>query len=327
MSARARLRLLEESLSPAEAVVHWLAEARVFGGFAEYAASSLEVPEGAAPLELIIARVEAAARRESSRGSQATMAAAIASAVEDALVRYELVLRLNAATLALGERLRPRLRTLVAALGYLADVQPGEAETLQPSTTPTLLDGRSTFLREQLDELVAIVAIEDKARAMLERHYFDGAGVLFADVALGWQALGSEVRHLSESERPAKAPGGSGPGRRRPPRPGVSPARAAQERASQIEADARLAALTALGEQTRATDLLRTQSGTASNRIGPGLAVRALERHSEPLRVCGRDERSESETSAAQRLDGLSAADQARQLRLLADELDGGPDQ
>jgi hypothetical protein len=67
--------------------------------------------------------------------------------------------------------------------------------------------------------------------------------------------------------------------------------------------------------------------GAAGKRTDPGLAVRALQRHSRPLAERTMQERSEPATSAAQRLDGLTPADQARQLRLLADELDGGPDQ
>jgi hypothetical protein len=52
--------------------------------------------------------------------------------------------------------------------------------------------------------------------------------------------------------------------------------------------------------------------------------VRALERLSRPFRGRAVDEGPETGNSAAHPLDGLSAADQARQLRLLADELDGG---
>ena len=95
MTAPRRLRSLEESLSPTQAVLCWLAEARGFGSFGEYAASTLEAPEGATPLERIASG--------SSGGAPGTpwqiagnLAAAIAGALEDALFRYELVLRLNA---------------------------------------------------------------------------------------------------------------------------------------------------------------------------------------------------------------------------------------
>jgi hypothetical protein len=313
MNARARLRALEESLSPTEAVLRWLAEARAFGGFGAYAVATLEVPEGAAPLEQISARVEAAARREHRGASRATLGAAIAGDLEDALFRYELILRLNAATLELVERLRPRLRALVAALANRkADAPVGVAETAQSGTTPTAVDGRSAAWGEQVNELIATVAIEDEARSALEHGYLDGAAALFADVAQGWRTLGAEVHEIASGARRGTRSG-----------PSNSLPRKAQARAGAIAADARLAALLALGEHARATELLRALA--ADVRTDPWLAVHALERNSRPLAGRTADERSDSATSAAHPLDGLSAAEQARQLRLIATELEPLP--
>ncbi|MGD0863861.1 MAG: hypothetical protein ABSA21_14075 [Candidatus Limnocylindrales bacterium] len=329
MNAPRRLRALEESLSPTEAVLRWLAEARAFGGFQEYAVATLEAPEGAAPLERIIARVESAARREHPRGSRATLAAAIANRLEDAVFRYELVLRLNADILELSERLRPRLRTLVATLGErIVAATLGRAETVEARTTPTAVDGQPAGWHEQVDELVATIAIEDQARTLLEHHYFGGSGVLFADVAQGWRTVGGQVREIAVGEAPA--PHLVGSGRRRRVRgtrssPSASLTRRVQARAGAIAADARLAALMMLGEQARATDLLRSRVGLGADELDLRLAVRALERCSHPRRGSEPDETAEQAAATAHPLDGLSAAEQARQLRLIATELEPLP--
>jgi hypothetical protein len=314
MNAPRRLRTLEESLSPVEAVLRWLAEARAFGGFGAYALASLEAPEAAAPLEQIIARVEAAARREHRGASRAALAEAIAADLEDALFRYELVLRLNADIAELVERLQPRLRILAALSAPAADAPSGQEGTAEGRTIPRGVDALPRAWQVQLDELVTIVAIEDEARALLEHRYLDGAQVLFADVAGGWRTLCTQVHEIAA-------------GARRGPRSGLSNSlrRKAHARAGTVAADARLDALLALGEQARATELLRARVAAGGERTDPRLAVHVLERLSGPLAGRTSDERSGAGTNAPHPLDGLSPADQARQLRLLADELDGGP--
>jgi hypothetical protein len=295
---RRRLRVLEESLSATEAVLCWLTEARAFGGFAEYAAATLETPERAAPLERISARVEAAVRRERRGASRATLAAAIAGPLEDALFRYELVLRLNAEFLELRERLAPRLRTLLAGCdGRTAGVAAPDPPDAPLRKRGVPIDARARVWREQLDELLAIVAAEEEARALLERHYFDGVDTLFADVAGAWRTLSGEVRNVSASEPPAKPMGASGTARRaRGMADPLRATRAARTRADAIAADARLAALLVLGEQARATALIRGRVGNG-NGIDPRLAVHALERLSWPLTGRAVDERSESSMS------------------------------
>jgi hypothetical protein len=334
MTASRRLRALEGSLSPAQAVLCWLAEARGFGSFAEYAASTLEAPEGATPLERISERVERAVRRERRSESRATIAAAIAGALEDTLFRYELVLRLNAATIEQSERLAPLLRALVATLdeptANAPALKPGiaEARTVCSPITP-----RPRAWREQLGELVATVTIEEEARTLLERDYLAGADTLFADAAGSWRTLTGEIRQLdagTASERPQSGARTRRRGDSTRSRPTFSLARRAKARAGGIAADARLAALVMLGERWRATELLRSRVTGGADGVDPHLAVRALERTSRPLgltraggaRGSGADEREETIASAAHPLDGLSAAEQARQLHLIAAELE-----
>ena len=336
MTAPRRLRSLEGSLSPAQAVLCWLAEARGFGSFGEYAASTLQAPEGATPLERIAERVERAVRRESRGESRATIAAAIADAIEDALFRYELVLRLNAATIELGERLAPRLRALVGALDERgADGPADELGTAGGHTSAAPIDPCPRAWREQLDELVATGTIEEEARTLLERDYLAGADTLFTDAAGSWRTLTGEIRQLNAgtaSERPLSRARPRRRGRSTQSSPTRSLALRAEVRAGGIAADARLSALVMLGERWRATELLRSRVTGGADGVDPLLAVRALERTSRPLgltraggaRGSGADARGETIASAAHPLDGLSAADQARQLRLLADELDGG---
>ena len=310
MNASERLRTLEESLSPVEAVFRWLAEARAFGGFGAYAVATLEVPEGAAPLERIVARVEAAARRE-RHGSQAALAAAIAADLEDALFRYELILRLNADMLEQVERLRERLHLLQMVFAARVPDAPALDGLAAARTSTAPIERLASAWGEQLDGLIATVAIEDEARSALERRYLNGAEVLFADVARGWRTLCTEVRDVAR-----------GAGRSTRSVPSSSLRRKARARAAAIAADARLAALLTLGEHARATELLRTQLGAGGSRIEPGLAVRALERLSRPLAGRTTDERSGAVTSAPHPLDGLSQAEQAERLHAMASALE-----
>jgi hypothetical protein len=326
MIARGRLRALEGSLSPTEAVLYWLAQARTFPSLGEYAASTIEVPEAATPLERIIERVGRAARHEHRGEPRAALAAATRAALGKAVFRYELVLRLNSATIEQTERLGPRLR----ALNNLFEA-PRAALPLERTGTVVgrpSIDRARLACSQQLDELVATVTVEDGARALLERTYLAGAATLFEDVAEAWRTQGDEIR-LAAAAAAQPPLSGTGPRRNgRSTRPSSSSlARRAKERAGAIEVDARIAATTILGEHEQTAELLRSQLRRGADGVDPILAIGALERTSRPIRLAsaGAAEEPVGVTSRAHPLDGLSDPEKARQLHLIASELEPLP--
>lgn len=331
MSARGRLAVLEGSLGPCEAVLYWLAGARAFGSPEAYAASTLS-GSAAAPLDTILEQVGRAMRREGRGGSRGVTAAALAAAQEDATFRYELVLRLNARTTELCEQLAPRLELLRVALEGLPTDAPPSAEghnfeisTVHP-TTP-----RSGAWGEHVAALVATIAVETEARELLERRYLAGRDILFREVAERWGTIADDMARL----RANTAVSGTGSRRRarRAPRSDASDRtpsieRTATQRADDIALEARLAALELLGHHRRAGELLRSRLDPETHGTGSRLALFALERFARPRRHAGagcEDEPAELTDRAAHPLDGLSPADQARQLRLLATELEQRP--
>lgn len=336
MTAQRRLARIEGSLSPRQAVVIWLTEARAFPSLAAYASSTLDDRPGSMPLERIIERVERATRT-AHRGERPTaIEAAVARSLEDAVFLYELVLGLHAARFALLGGLRPRLEAVRLGLeGFVAEAAPGEPGLDQTGPAAAARGRRWRAWRELVDDLSAAVEADDEARLMLERRYFDGHETCFAEVATNWHTLTAEVRELGAVADAIEPRVRARAARRRRPRPSSGatfPVTRAEQRASAIAAAARLAALELLGQDRRAAAFVSARLQGHPDGADPSLYVKALERLARPRGrtratgpgLTGGDGREAGVAALAHPLDDLAPAEQARQLRLVLDELEGG---
>ena len=253
MTTRARLLRLEGSLSPRQAVVAWLVEARSYPSISAYAAAVLDAEAATMPLERILDRTERAVRAARRGGRAATIEAAVTAAFEEAITAFEVVLRLNVEAIELIARLQP----LIDALGLCAE--PGLDWT------------------DLVTDVSTRIATEDDARAMLERRHLDGHAALFLDVGRSWRALARAVRRLrlpAETTnqalgRPDREPTDLVPTERMT---------SAQSRADAIADAAALRALELLGADQRADSLVHARLRSGARGASSSVQFRALER-------------------------------------------------
>ena len=307
MIARRRLARLEESRSPRQVVLAWLSEAHTWPSLSAYLRTLLAEPERPLPLERILADVERAHRADGRRMRGRDIERAPDGAIEAAVLTYELILELDAAASSSIAAVRSQLPALETGLAAL------ELATAQRLVTgDRRLAATRSRQRAMLEEVAAGLEADEDARTRLEGRHLDGHRALFADTARDWRAVRRAVAQLAERS--------AAPGRRRRPRP-VGPS--ATERATIILDRARLAALGRSGDQTRTAAFIRAER---SHEVDVTLALRALEpvvHHGEAKDVLGLSAPDRPMTSAvADHLDNLPPADQARQLRIVADELD-----
>ena len=317
--AARRLARLEAGLSGRQAVLLWLAEARGFASLAAYGAEIEADPDRARPLERILDQVERATRAAHRRERPAAIASRVAAALGEATQTYELILRIDLAARRLVATANAQLVALTIGLDALdsaGGAASGGAATL-----------RATWSRWSIvrDELSTAIAVEEDARAIIEGDELGGRSALFAETADGWRDLRRELDQLAG--RAALIAQANRYRPRRAPRPPAStPTARATARADRMVALARQATRDVLGQTDHEAATIEPAATAAADWTVDDDAVRALDRLTDP-----RDpgwsslERGEREPLAAQTahpLDLLTPTDQARQLRLLADEYD-----
>jgi hypothetical protein len=176
-----RVAKLEESLSPTQLVLRWLAEAHSFGDLEPYVASLLAQDPPVAPLDRLA--------REAVRGAQTAMRgkrpelvdAAVRSALRETVFRFELVMRINVTTRELldGEELIAALFAshLAMLLNEPAGQHPGDESHLR----------RLELCRLELCRRVTELLASQEARSSVEAHYLDGHAGLFPDIATAFE--------------------------------------------------------------------------------------------------------------------------------------------
>ncbi|MGA2512946.1 MAG: hypothetical protein ABSG37_04950 [Candidatus Limnocylindrales bacterium] len=137
MTLERRLAKIDETLSPTQLVLRWLAEAHVFGDIEPYVLSILDAPGPEQPMDRLCREASEGARTRLRGKPAEQVRAAVHSALRETLFRYELVLRIYETTHelldseglidALGRPLSSRGRTRKPGPGLIAgqdDIHP-----------------------------------------------------------------------------------------------------------------------------------------------------------------------------------------------------------
>lgn len=243
MTLERRLAKIDETLSPNQLVLRWLAEAHAFGDIPAYVASLLAEDPPVAPLDRL-AREAANGARTAMRGKRPELIdAAVRSALRETLFRYELAMRINVTAHELLDREVLLQAVFASQLAMLLNAQRKERPADEAHLERLAQCRDVTLLR--VNELLAT----KEARLTVEARYLDGRPALFPDIAA---AFDKQLRASQELAIMAM---------RCAELDGVAPAKPADPeainvRSSQLTADlvepAKAEALEKLGEGERA---------------------------------------------------------------------------
>jgi hypothetical protein len=246
MTAERRLAKLEDSLSPTQLVLRWLAEAHAHESLEAYVRSILDGPGDQQPIDRLCREAHDGARARLRGKPAEQVRAAVRSALRETVFRYELVLRIYATTHELIDREFLIHAIFASQLALLASDDSGDR--LGDDSHLQRLDQcrRLTFCR--VDELLAA----REARSAVEARYLDGHPALFPDVAAAFeQQLSSSQEVAATAARLAELVG-------LPPCAPADP-EAFSARTAELVADlvepAKSEALDKLGEGRRSLDI------------------------------------------------------------------------
>ena len=246
MTLERRLNTLEDSLSPTQLVLRWLAEAHAYGDIPAYAASLLAQDPPVAPLDRL-AREAVQAAQTTMRGKRSELVeAAVRSALRETVFRFELVMRINVVAHELLDREELIAALFASQLALLLSESAGKRRPDESHLRRLELCRRLSLLR--VDELLA----SREARTSVEARYLDGHGALFPELAARFESQLRTSQEVATSAVRAGELGGVAPA---PPEDPV----AFNERAGDLVADlvepAKVEALDKLGEGRRAFDI------------------------------------------------------------------------
>ena len=181
MTLSRRVAKLEESLSPTQLVLRWMADAHASGDLEPYVASLLAQVPPVAPLDRL-AREAVHGARTANRGKRPELVdAAVRSALRETVFRFELVMRINVTTHELLDREELIAALFAAQLAMLLNEEGGTRRPDDSHLRRLELCRRLTLLR--VDELLA----SREARSSVETRYLDGHAALFPDVAAAFE--------------------------------------------------------------------------------------------------------------------------------------------
>ena len=182
MTLGRRLAKIDETLSPTQLVLRWIAEAHAFGDLELYVADLLAHDPPVAPLDRLA--------REAVHGAQAAMRgkrpelvnAAVRSALRETIFRFELVMRINVTTHELLDREELIAALLASRLAMLLGEERKQRVADDSHLRRLELCRRLTLLR--VNELLA----SQEARSSVESRYLDGHATLFPDIAAAFKS-------------------------------------------------------------------------------------------------------------------------------------------
>lgn len=197
MTTKRRVAALEASLPPLDAVLHVVAEAHEFASIDAYARSVADAPVEAAPMSRLAAQTEASVRSATKGRPREEVDAAVRRAVGDAIFRYVLFLRINAAALEMADREGLRASATFYWMGCLlggpreGDLEPDEWAAHKEETA-----GSWQLWRGVVASLLVLVMVEEDAREELEARYLGGRSGLLADSQADWDRFADLVDSL-----------------------------------------------------------------------------------------------------------------------------------
>jgi hypothetical protein len=246
MTLDRRLARIDESLTPTQLVLRWLAEAHAYGDLVPYVNSLLAVDPPVAPLDRL-AREAVQGARTAMRGKRPELVdAAVRSALRETIFRFELVMKINVMAHELLDREELVSALFASQLAMLLAEAPDKEASGDSHLRRLELCRRVTLLR--VDELLA----SREARLSVEARYLDGHPALFPEIAAAFEAqLRSSQEVAASAVRAAELDGVE-------PMPPEDP-EALKIRAGELVADlvepAKSETLDKLGEGRQALDI------------------------------------------------------------------------
>jgi hypothetical protein len=258
-AAARRLAKLEGALMPREAVLAWLVAAQQFQSLEDHVRSIVELPVEAAPLSVIGDRVEAAVRAAMSGQPRDAVREAVRRAVGDGVFLFSLALGINVVALETARLEGLRATAVFYWMGCLlggpreSDLPPAEVETYRRE----LADCWALWW-PVVDRLRLEVRAENEARATLERRFFAGHDVFFADAGAAWASHVDLVERLASLAETMASAGGPMARSRRSTRiaAGGALSERVAERVARLADDARVRAYEILGDRPRAVAIM-----------------------------------------------------------------------
>jgi hypothetical protein len=188
-----RLDKLEDSLSPKEAVIHWLSESHAYGSLPAYVESLIDQPDTAQPFIAVPAQVEKAVW-ESMRGQRpAFVKKVMRETTGDTVFLLRLVIGLN---VHIEETLRVERLRHAALYWWSRSLGPERRTKGGPKDVghPDWEHGVAT--------LRGVLLGTDRARAAAEAKYLDGHDCLLPESAAAWRDLFEAAEVLAGGLRP-----------------------------------------------------------------------------------------------------------------------------
>jgi hypothetical protein len=257
-TASRRVAKLEGALHPREAVLAWLVEAQQYPSLVDHVRSIAELPVEAAPLSVIGNRVEAAVRDAMKGMPRDAVEAAVRRAVGDGVFLFTLAIGLNAEALKLAQIEGLRATAVFYWMGCLlggpraVDLPPAEARVYERE----LADCWALWW-PVLDRLSLDVQVENEARATLERRFFGGHDILFADASQAWASHVDLVERLAGLAETMASTGGPMARSQRSTRTASgSLTECVAERVATLADDARVRAYEILGDRPKAVEIM-----------------------------------------------------------------------
>jgi hypothetical protein len=257
-AADRRLAKLERAMSPGEAVLAWLVEAQQFPSLEDHVRAIAALPVEAAPLSVIGERIEAAVRASLKGQPPDTVRDAVRRAIGDGAFLFSLALQLNVEALEFA-----RLEGLraTAAVFWMGSLLGGTACPRAPAadarTYERELAGAWALWQTVVDRLTFDVRVENEARASLQRRFFAGHDVFFADASQAWAEHVDLVERLAGLADTLVTNGGSkSPRRSNRTEAGRSVTERVAERVARLADDARVRAYEIMGDRPRAVAIM-----------------------------------------------------------------------
>jgi hypothetical protein len=180
---------LEESLSPTQLVLHWLAEAHAYGDIPAYVASLLAQDPPLTPLDRLAREAEHGARSANRGKRPEAVSAAVRSALRETVFRFELVMRINVTVHDLLDH-EVLLEALFASQLALL-LHDGRKERLTDESHLHHLAQCRDLTALRVQELLAT----REAVSRVENRYLDSHVALFPDIAFALsEQLGQSQR-------------------------------------------------------------------------------------------------------------------------------------
>jgi hypothetical protein len=207
----------------------------------------------------MFARFEAGLRAAMTGQPRDAIEGAVRRAVGDGVFLFTLVIVLNAEALEIARVEGLRATAAVFWMGCLLggpraeDLSAAEATTYKRELADAWSQWRAVVARLSLD-----VRVETEARTRLERQYFGGHDVLFADASEAWASHVDMVERLTSLVDAVASAGGPMSQSRRSIRSGAggSLTERVAKRVATLADDARVRAYEILGDRPRAVEIM-----------------------------------------------------------------------